>query len=387
MTTDTALSPEQFDSPRAYATALAAALRADERFEPFMGYIPASLEESHVRLAELQRLLFETGWSRIGWPEMVGGLGGDPTSRSALFDTLSLLDIPVPESFTTLEILVPALLVYAPHLAVAHIASYLRGEESWAQGFSEPDAGSDLASLRTRLEPDGDGYRVTGQKIWASYGHMAERGLIMVRSGGPGHRGLSMVMVDFDQPGVELRAIRTQADNTHVSEMFFDGAYLPADHIIGELGGGWGVAMYMLQWERGAWPWLQQGRFHNRLRHMLALTEDRPAPPAHQAASLGHAYTLTAALRAHTRRTVQRLASEEALGPEASIDKLLLVDAEVAVYDSIRQVLGQRFHLDEDLAWLRTDFHMSRAAGIYGGSQEIQRNLVAQRVLGMPRES
>jgi len=167
------------------------------------------------------------------------------------------------------------------------------------------------------------------------------------------------------------------------AEVFFDDVAVPADRILGEVNGGWAVAMYMLQWERGAWGWLQQGRFHSRLQHALQLA---PAEPSH-AASLGHAYTLVAALRLHTRETVERLAREETLGPEVSIDKLLLIDAELATWNAIRDHVGPRFELDEELHWLRAEYLFSRAAPIYGGSQEIQRTLVAQRVLHMPRES
>jgi alkylation response protein AidB-like acyl-CoA dehydrogenase len=140
--------------------------------------------------------------------------------------------------------------------------------------------------------------------------------------------------------------------------------------------------MYMLQWERGAYGWLQQGRFHNRLELALGSRPGRPDG----AVALGRAYAMTAALRLQTRATVERLAREETLGPEVSVDKLLLVDAEVALWSAIRDHLGPAFDLDEELDWLRREFLFSRAAPIYGGSQEIQRSLLAQRVLGMPRE-
>ena len=377
------LAAATFESASEYAAALERFLRTDERAGVYIGYRPPSLEDSSRHMAGLQALLFDTGWSRLGWPVRAGGLGGDPRFRAAMFETLWKLDIQIPEPFTTLEILVPVLLVFAPHLADEMLPSLLRGDEGWAQAFSEPDAGSDLASLRTRLEPDGDGYRLTGQKVWSTYGHLAQRSVLLARSGGPGHKGLTMVLVDLDQTGVEVRPIRAEDGENHFSEIFLDDAWVPGDRIIGQLGGGWAVAMYMLQWERGAWGWLQQGRFHSRLQHALQLA---PAEPSH-AASLGHAYTLVAALRLHTRETVERLAREETLGPEVSIDKLLLIDAELATWNAIRDHVGPRFELDEELHWLRAEYLFSRAAPIYGGSQEIQRTLVAQRVLHMPRES
>lgn len=378
----TDLTADTFNSPSEYAAALAEFLRTDPRAQPYIGYRPPTLEHCAEHLAGLQALIFDEGWSRLGWPTTAGGLDGDPRFRAAMFDTLWEVDIQIPEPFNTLEILVPVLLVYAPHLATDLLPRLLRGDEIWAQAFSEPDAGSDLASLRTRMEPDGDGYRLYGQKVWSTFGHLARRSVLLARSGGPGHRGLSMVLVDLDQEGVEVRPIRAEDGENHFSEIFLDSAYLPRERVIGELGQGWAVAMYMLQWERGAWGWIQQGHFHKRLDQTLAIA----APDRRHAASLGRAYTLTSALRLHTRRTVERLAREETLGPEVAVDKLLVIEAETATWDAIRELVGPRFEVDPDVEWLQHEFLFSRAAPIYGGSQEIQRTLVAQRVLGMPRD-
>jgi alkylation response protein AidB-like acyl-CoA dehydrogenase len=372
-----------FDSLADYTTALDDFLGTDPSLDPFRGYRPPDLEAGASHLNALQRLLFDEGWSRVGWPERCGGLGGDPRCRAALFQTMWDHDILIPEAYTTLEILVPVLLVYAPHLADELLPSLLRGDEAWAQAFSEPDAGSDLAALRTRMEPDGDGYRLTGQKVWSTYAHLAQRSVLLARSGEPGHRGLTMVLIDLDQAGVDVRPIRAEDGDNHFGEIFLDDAYVPKKRVIGELGQGWAVAMYMLQWERGAWGWLQQGRFHNRLQHAIRLG----VPSETSSASLGRAYANTAALRLQTKHTVERLAREEQLGPEVSVDKLLLVDAELETWNAIREHLGPRFDLDDDLHWLRGEYFFSRAAPIYGGSQEIQRSLVAQRVLGMPREA
>jgi alkylation response protein AidB-like acyl-CoA dehydrogenase len=378
----TALDPSMFATPTAYAAALHEFLAADPRAEPYRGFRPTSLEDSASHLTSLQALLFDSGWSRLGWPTTAGGLGGDPRFRAAMFQTLWDLDFPIPEPFTTLEILVPVLLVFAPHLADELLPGLLRGDDTWAQAFSEPDAGSDLASLRTRLEPDGDGFRLYGQKVWSTFGHLSKRSVLLARSGGPGHKGLTMVLVDLEQDGAEVRPIRAEDGENHFSEIFLDGAYLPNERVIGELGQGWAVAMYMLQWERGAWGWLQQGRFHKRLEQGLAMTEPNPA----HAGSLGHAYTLMSALRLQTRNTVERLAREESLGPEVSIDKLLLIDAELATWNTMREIVGPRFDVDHNLHWLQAEYLFSRAAPIYGGSQEIQRTLVAQRVLGMRKD-
>lgn len=378
--------PDNRWSPQEYARAFTTFLASDTRIAEYRGYRNAVVEDAAEHLAGLQALLFDEGWSRIGWPTEVGGLGGDPVCRAAMFETLTLAGIPLPEGYLTLEILAPVLLVHAPHLADRYFADLLRGDEVWCQGFSEPDAGSDLASLTTRLVPDGHDWRVTGQKVWSSFGVLANRSVLLARSGEPGHRGLTMVLVDLDQPGVEVRPIRTEDGHNHLAEIFLDDALVDGDHLIGSLGGGWATAMYMLQWERGAWGWQQQGKFHRRLEEALAA----PGPHPPSAEAIGRAYLATTALRVRTRNTVHRLAREEEIAAETSIDKLLLVDAEVQVFDIARRLLAPLLETDDDPAigeWWRSEFLYSRAAPIYGGSQEIQRTLVAQRLLGLPREA
>jgi alkylation response protein AidB-like acyl-CoA dehydrogenase len=406
--TTPASRPGAFDRPADYAAALARAVDEDDRLAAYRGYRAPNLEAASEHLKGLQRVLDEDGWSRQGWPETIGGLGGDPVLRAAMFETLTAADIPLPDSFMTLEVLVPVLVAHAPHLAERYFRPLLRGEELWCQGFSEPDAGSDLASLRTRMEPDGDGWRVTGQKVWSSFGHLAQRSVLLARSGGPGHRGLTMVLLDLDQPGVDVRPIRCEDGEQHLAEIFLDGARMEGDRVIGELGTGWAMAMYMLQWERGAWGWQQQGKFHRRLEAALAEAPvagpplfaasragaDRAEAPlggsddAGDPTTLGRAYLAMAALRVRARDTVRRLAREEQLGAETSIDKLLLARAEVAAFDAVRRHLRPRLELGDgvDDDWWRAEFLYSRAAPIYGGSQDIQRTLVAQRLLGLPRE-
>lgn len=365
----------------AYAAAFSRFLVHDPRLEPYRGYRAPDLEAGAEHLRGLQALLFDTGWSRVGWPEPAGGLGGSPLCRAAMFELLTEHGIPLPEGYLTLEILAPVLFVYAPQLT-RFFPPLLRGDERWCQAFSEPDAGSDLASLRTRLEPDGDGWRLTGQKVWSSFGHIAQRAVLLARSGEPGTRGLTMALVDLDQPGVTVRPIRTEDGENHLAEIFLDGARIDGDRIIGAVGEGWSVAMYMLQWERGAWGWQQQGKFHKQLEEMLSTCEDVPH------GALGRAYLAATALRLRTRDTVRRLAREENLGPETSVDKLLLAEAELTVWDTVRHALSPLLELDDSAGrgpWLRHEFLYSRAAPIYGGSREIQRTLVAERLLGLPR--
>src|SRR5262245_59194557 len=336
-----------FGSAGEYAVELARFLRDDPRVAPYRGYRLREHDEAEMHYLGLRRLLFDEGWSRYGWPTGIGGLGGGSLFRAALLEQMWVADVAVPEQYYTLDFMVEVLLRYAPHLAEAYVPRMLRADETWCQAFSEPDSGSDLASLRTRLERDGSAWRVTGQKTWSTNAQNAQRSLVLTRSGPDGHRGLSMVFLDLDQPGVEVRPIRGENGEPLFAEIFLDGAHVPADRGVGEVDGGWAAAMYILQWERGSWSWQQQARFHTRLQQ--ALDVGLPAGPA-DAAALGRGYAFTTALRLHTRETVTRVARDEQLGPEVAIDKLLTMDAEASVWDAIRQHLGGAMDFGADHA-------------------------------------
>jgi hypothetical protein len=200
---------------------------------------------------ELQDAMFEAGWVRHGWPEDLGGLGGDARHRAAVYDELGRRRVPIPESYLTVETLIPMLTVHAPELARRHLVDLLRGSERWCQGFSEPDAGSDLASLRTAAVRDGEHWIVDGHKIWTSQATVSQRCVVLVRTGTPEsrHRGLSMILVDHDAPGVTVRPIRTMSGRDELGEVLFDGVRVDGDRMIGAEGDGWALAMYLLQWQ------------------------------------------------------------------------------------------------------------------------------------------
>jgi alkylation response protein AidB-like acyl-CoA dehydrogenase len=292
--------------------------------------------------------------------------------------------VPVPEAYYTLETLIPMLSVYAPPLANEYLCALLRGEELWCQGFSEPDAGSDLASLRTKAERDGDGWVINGHKIWTSQVTVAQRCVALVRTGTPEsrHRGLSMILVDHDTPGVTARPIRALTGRDEFGEVLFDDVHVGGDRLIGNEGDGWAVAMYLLQWERGMYPWQRQAALLTALDRLLAEHADRLDP-----GELADAYLAILPMRVSSRNTIRRLAAGENPGPEVSVDKVLLARAEVLVHDLADAVLLPAIELgdDHDAEGWRHDYLFSRAAPIYGGSIEIQRTILADRVLGLPR--
>jgi alkylation response protein AidB-like acyl-CoA dehydrogenase len=346
--------------------------------------------EDYVRLGQrMSQVLWEHGYKKYGWPRSVGGVGGGPRYRAVYYDELCAAGLFVSESDLPVEVLAPAVLAYAPRLAAEVLPAMLSGEVLWGQGFSEPEAGSDLASLRTRAVRSGDGYLVNGQKIWTSNGHLADQLFTLVRTGEPDsrHRGISVLLVDADSPGVTRRPIEFASGVAETCEVFFDDVRVGPDRLIGEENQGWEIAMFLLQYERSMYSAQRQAWLHQRLRRLAAQVSngsariDDSAPEA-----LGRAWLAVQALRARAAETVARLDSGERVGPEASADKVLLATAEQAVFDAARRLLVPAFVAEASAQDWREQWWYSRGATIYGGSAEIQRTILADRVLGLPPE-
>ncbi|PPJ39292.1 acyl-CoA dehydrogenase [Nocardia nova] len=355
----------------------------------------STTEERIAHHALLIGELHRGGWSRYGWPVEAGGLGGDERHRAVLYDELAAAGLPVPTPYLLLETLGPPMVKFAPALAAEYLPSYLRGDEWWGQGFSEPEAGSDLASLRCRARRDGDNYVVDGQKIWTSHGATATRLVCLVRTGTPEsrHRGLSMIMIDADTPGVSRRPISLASGDNELAEIFFDNVVVPASRLIGAEGQGWAVAMHLLQYERAMYAWMSAADASRRLRELCAQLDSRVENggrlPGDALARLGDCHAQLVTLRARSAATVRKLASGDTVGPEASVDKVLLAGAEIALYDLSRDLLGPDFlfaRTDEAEEW-RSEWWYSRSATILGGSSEIQRTILADHVLGLPKEA
>jgi alkylation response protein AidB-like acyl-CoA dehydrogenase len=350
------------------------------------GAEPQSLEGAVVPEVVLQRALWEAGFSRWGWPEHCGGKGGSAVLRAAVYEQLVLDGYRIPQPMLTIETLGPAVVALAPKLTASHLGALLRGDELWCQGFSEPEAGSDLASLRCRATAAGNDWVVSGQKLWSSLGTVAQRTAMLVRTGDAGHRGITMLLVDLDAPGCEVRPIRASSGRTEFAELFFDETPVGGERVVGEVNGGWAVAMYLLQWERGMYGWMRQAVLHARLADLLRAVPD---PSPEDADRVVEAWVRVSALRSSTARTVQRLAVGENPGPEVSVDKVVLATAEQSVLECERRMLPVDFALGDEVAdeVFRGDWFFSRMASIYGGAIEIQRTLVAERVLGLPRSA
>ncbi|HEY1704290.1 MAG TPA: acyl-CoA dehydrogenase family protein [Trebonia sp.] len=335
--------------------------------------------------AGLMRVLYDAGIGRYGMPASAGGLGGDVRHWAVLFDELSRAGITPTGQHSLLVTLAYPLAKFAPDLAAAYLPEFLSGDGWWGQGFSESEAGSDLAALRCRAVRDGDDYVISGHKIWTSHAETANRIFLLVRTGTQEsrHRGLSMILVDVDTPGVTVRPIKLASGRSELAECFFDDVRVPASRLIGDEGKGWAVAMYLLQYERAAWAWLRAAVLLRRLQSLIGLLAESGAAPDD---TLGSVYLDLVSLRARSVETIRKLAAGETVGPEASADKLLLGACEQSVYDAARSLLGPRFLFGDASRQWREEWWYSRTTTVYGGSAEVQRGIIADRVLTLPKD-
>ena len=343
-----------------------------------------TLDEQMVHLSKVKRLTFDARWMRWGWPERVGGLGGSTLLRAYLGEALTSRDLVEPGLYSMTEVLAPTMIDYAsPELAAVMVPRLLRGDETWCQGFSEPGTGSNLAALTCRATRTDDGWRVSGQKVWTSLAQYAQRCVLLTRTGTveSAHRGITALFVDMDSPGITIRPIETMHGHPEFSEVFFDDVAVPLDRMLGDEGQGWSVAMDLLPFERSTALWHRGAYLHRRLQELL----DAAPPGALDPVAVAEVTQLLYAFRARSRATQHRLDRGERLGPETSIDKVLLASAEQAVYDLVADALPAEVTIGDDPAsdrW-RTGYLYSRAATIYGGSAEIQRNIIARRLLDL----
>ncbi|MEZ5152655.1 acyl-CoA dehydrogenase family protein [Rhodococcus zopfii] len=338
-----------------------------------------SLDGQVAQLGRVRRALFDAGWMRYGWPVEAGGLGGDAVLRAVLGEEVATRDLAEPGIYSMIEVLAPTMISYArPELAAEMVPLLLSGREQWCQGFSEPGSGSDLASLSTRAVQRGADWVINGQKVWTSLAQYASRCVLLTRTA-PGHDGITAFFVDMDTPGITVKPLRTMHGIDEFAEVYFDDVVVPADRMLGQPGDGWRVAMDLLPHERSTCFWHRIAYLFTRLDKLInetGLDADH---------DLGSAYLALHTVRCRSRLTQQRLADGAALGPETSIDKILLAGAEQQLFDTARDLLPGVLELD-DTVW-RPEFLYSRAATIYGGTAEIQRNIVARRLLDLGRES
>ncbi len=342
---------------------------------------------------EWERVLAADHWIGIGWPVEHGGRGASIAQQVIFNEEYVRAKAPGRASILGEGLVGPTIMQYgSKEQKERFLPPILAGEELWCQGYSEPNAGSDLANVATKAERDGDEWVITGQKVWTSLAHQSDWSFVVCRTeaGSARHKGLSYLLVPMDQPGVEIRPIVQVTRTAEFNEVFFDGARTAAANVVGEVGDGWRVALATLSFERGVGLLGHQLSFRRELDHLLATAagNGRNAEPVVRQ-RLAQSFIELEILRLNTLRSLSGFDGPGA-PPEASIAKLYWASwhqrfAELAIdVVGLDGVVAEGFpyELDE----FQRIFLFSRSETIYGGSNEIQKNIIGERVLGLPPE-
>ena len=329
--------------------------------------------------------LYDAGFFGLSWPRSIGGQELPSVYDVILDDELAAAGAPPRPS---LGYLVQGILEHgSDEVCERFLPGVVSGRERWCQGFSEPDAGSDLASLRTRAERDGDDYVITGHKVWTSYSDVAHWCLVLARTDPDvaKHKGISAFIVPMDQPGIEQRPIQMINGITReFGEVLFDGARVPAANMVGNPGDGWRLAMTVVSHEREPGELGYVARYSKLVNQLAGVVREDPDRfDSESVRDLGWALVEAEMLRVHVRRRLSDRLDGITHGPEGSVDKLLMTWVEQAVGHAAVGIGGAGHALDADDTALRVYLY-SRAQSVMGGTSQIQRNLVATRILGLP---
>ncbi|MER5184468.1 acyl-CoA dehydrogenase family protein [Streptomyces sp. NPDC002896] len=366
---------------------------------------PGREHEAYPERLAWERHMAAAGWTCVGWPKEYGGRGATLEQQVAFHEEYALADAPARVNHIGEQLLGPTLIAFGTQeQRERFLPPIVAVEELWCQGYSEPDAGSDLANVRTRAELDDGGtsrsseaesggeWVVTGQKIWTSLAHESDWCFVVARTapGSTRHQGLSYLLVPLDQPGVEVRPITQLTGTSEFNEVFFDGARTRASNIVGAPGEGWKVAMATLGFERGVSTLGQQVGFRRELEAVIELAKRNGAAADPLIRDrIAQAWIGLEIIRGNALRMLEGVAAG-APGPEASIGKIFWATWHRELGELAMDVCGtagmlaagEPYELDD---WQRL-FLFSRSDTIYAGSNEIQRNIIAERVLGLPKE-
>ena len=346
-------------------------------------------------LKRWQRALFEGGWAGISWPKAYGGRGATLMQQAIFQEELALADAPHLIGTIGLSLVGPTIIAMGTDEQKArYLPKILSGDEIWCQGFSEPNAGSDLASLGTRALREGDDFVVNGQKIWTSFAHIGDWCLLLVRTDfeKPKHKGITCLLVDMHAEGVSVRPLRMMSGDAAFNEVFFSNVRVPSSQVLGKVDEGWTTAMTALMNERANLGTGVQVLFRRNLNALIARSHTvarngRPAstdPIVRQ--KLAQAWLELEILRLNTNRALTSLGKSGVPGPEGSTLKLYWSEMNQRTQQIAQEVLGpygQLTGFDEGM-W-QYSYLRARGNTIEAGTSEIQRNIIAERVLGLPK--
>lgn len=358
-----------------------------------------TLEEEVRVLIAWQSKLHSGGWVGVHWPREYGGRGATSVENYILQEEFARAQAPEIIGRIGINLVGPTLIAHGTEeQKVRHLPRILAAEEIWCQLFSEPNAGSDLSSLRCKAERDGNEFVINGQKTWTSYAQFADWGIMLARTEPQASksRGISFLIVDMKAPGISVRPLRQMTGSNEFNEVFLEDVRVPATNLVGEMNRGWQIAQTTLSHERGTSP--RQLVIHRILVDaLLQLAHDTPRGDGSAAddpvirQKLAQALTEVEIFKLHNWRTLTQVRRHGKPGPESSMVKLFWSEMSQRLHDVAMEILGPGavYWNGEPRAvwngrWLRS-YQYYRAATIFAGTSEIQRNIIAQRVLGLPR--
>ncbi|HBX79581.1 MAG TPA: acyl-CoA dehydrogenase [Propionibacteriaceae bacterium] len=359
---------------------------------------PVDLVEQVPFWRAWQKLVHDAGYAGQSWPVAYGGQGADPVRRAIFGEELDRAGAPAPLNILGENLAGPTIIDFGTESQKERfLRPILRGDEIWCQLFSEPEAGSDLASLSTTATRVDGGWLINGQKTWTSRAHIASHGILLARTGGgPRHKGITYFLLPMQTPGVTIRPLRHMLGEAEFNEVFLDDVFIPDELVVGDIDGGWQVTMATLSYERVA---MATGRVNTK-RAVEHIIDDIRARSDESGAPLGAAPTIRRKVAdLYGRALVHYLIGQRVVtpaladgppGPFASIGKLYFTPLvnDLADFRLSLEPLGGQLGLEDEgqeaASWLRLAYQ-SRGSAIAGGSTYIQRNIVAERILGMPR--
>jgi alkylation response protein AidB-like acyl-CoA dehydrogenase len=381
-----------------------------EHLPPSWGGIGTLEGEAMDRFtAEWRQTLYENGLLAQSWPKEYGGAGLSAMESVVVAEEFAKAGVPSGGSNDVfgIQMLGNTLIQWGTDEQKAHyLPRILSGEDKWCQGYSEPNAGSDLGNVQTKAVLDGDEWVINGQKIWTSAGHLADHIFVLCRTDpeAPKHKGISFLLVDMRQPGVEVRPIKMISGESEFNEVFFTDARTPKDEVVGGVNNGWAVAMTLLGYERGEAAATMPIRFKGELDRLLQLAKDTGKaddPVIRQ--RLAWCYSKVEIMRYLGMRTLTKFLAGQHPGPDASISKLYWSEYHRMVTELAVDILGMdalvpsgrkpssAFQADDpgapnsSASWTNT-FLNARAGTIYAGTSQIQKNILGEMVLGLPKE-
>ena len=363
---------------------------------PWQGSTNSEDRSDYIRyLREWQQKLYEGGWAGISWPQQFGGRGASLMEQAIFQEELARANAPQLIGTIGLSLVGPTIIAMGTEDQKArYLAPILSGEEIWCQGFSEPNAGSDLASLSTKAIRDGDDFVVNGQKIWTSFAQLADWCLQLVRTDteAPKHKGITCLLVDMRSEGISVRPLRQMSGDSGFNEVFFSNVRVPASQVLGTVNQGWTTAITALMNERANLGTAAQVVFKRNLEALidLARTTQRNGVSATKdpiiRQMLAQAHLELEILRLNTNRALTSLTKTGVPGPEGSIQKLYWSEWNQRLQQTAQEILGPFGQLmDFDKGMWQYGYLRSRGNTIEAGTSEIQRNIIAERVLGLPK--